>query len=52
MDGFSYLDIFATKGVEYLLVIIFLGMFILFARALFGGSEERKGRRPRKPEAR
>ena len=35
MDEFSYVDIFATKGIEYLLVIVFLVVFILFARALF-----------------
>jgi hypothetical protein len=52
MDGFSYFDIFATKGIEYLVVIVFLGMFILFARALTDGSRKRDEQRGRKPEAR
>jgi glycine cleavage system H protein len=34
MEGFSYVDIFATKGIEYLLVIGFLLLFILFWRFL------------------
>ena len=28
MEGFSYVDLFATKGVEYLLVIAFLLILI------------------------
>ena len=34
MEGFSYVDIFATKGIEYLLVIGFLLLFIVFWRFL------------------
>lgn len=34
MDGFSYVDIFATKHIEYLLVIGFLLLFIPFWRLL------------------
>ena len=34
MDGFSYVDIFSTKGIEYLLVIVFFVAFVLFTRAL------------------
>lgn len=34
MDGFSYVDIFETKGLEYLLVIGFLTSFVLFWRLL------------------
>jgi len=34
MELFSYVDIFATKGIEYLLVIDFLLIFILFWRVL------------------
>jgi len=34
MEGFSYLDIFATKGIEYLLVIGFLLLFTFFWRFL------------------
>jgi glycine cleavage system H protein len=46
MDGFTYSDIFATKGVEYLLVISVLLLFIPFwrmvsrpARAIYQESE-------------
>ena len=38
MDGFSYVDIFATKGIEYLLVIIYLLILVPFIRALFSGT--------------
>ena len=34
MEGFSYVDIFATKGIEYLLIIGFLLLFIVFWRFL------------------
>jgi len=34
MEGFSYVDIFATKHIEYLLVIGFLILFIFFWRFL------------------
>ena len=34
MEGFSYVDIFATKHIEYLLVIGFLLLFIPFWRLL------------------
>jgi len=34
MDGFSYVDIFATKNIEYLLVIGFLLLFTFFWRFL------------------
>jgi glycine cleavage system H protein len=30
MDGFSYIDIFATKGIEYLIIITFLALLIPF----------------------
>ena len=30
MDGFSYFDIFATKGIEYLIIIAFLALLIPF----------------------
>lgn len=32
MDGFSYIDIFATKGVEYIIVLGFLLAFFLFLK--------------------
>ena len=34
MEGFSYVDLFATKGIEYLLVIGFLLVFIYYWRFL------------------
>ena len=34
MEGFSFVDIFATKGIEYLAVLGFLAVFILFLRFL------------------
>jgi len=34
MEGFSYVDIFATKGIEYLLVIGFLLLFVFFWKYL------------------
>jgi glycine cleavage system H protein len=34
MDGFSYSDIFATKGMEYLVIIAFLAMLIPFSLIL------------------
>jgi glycine cleavage system H protein len=47
MEGFTYVDIFATKGIEYLLVIGFLVLFILFwkllaspAKAVFRATEK------------
>ncbi len=36
MEGFAYTDIFATKGFEYLLVILFLLVFVAFWRYLTG----------------
>lgn len=35
MSGFTYEDIFATKGMEYILVLAFLVIFVFFIRALF-----------------
>jgi hypothetical protein len=37
MDGFSFVDIFATKGIEYLVVIAYLALFVFFVRALSSG---------------
>jgi glycine cleavage system H lipoate-binding protein len=34
MESFSYVDIFATKGIEYIIVMAFLGAFIYFSRYL------------------
>jgi len=37
MDGFHYVNIFATKGIEYLFIIGFLILFIFYMRSLLGG---------------
>jgi glycine cleavage system H protein len=34
MEGFSFVDIYATKGIEYLIVIGFLATFVFFCRYL------------------
>ena len=34
MEGFSFIDIYATKGIEYLIVIGFLATFVFFCRYL------------------
>src|SRR5512139_1177437 len=34
MEGFRYVDIFATKGIEYIIVMVFLAGFIYFSRYL------------------
>jgi hypothetical protein len=39
MGAFTYVDIFATKGIEYLLIIDFLLIFILFWRILSAPAE-------------
>jgi len=49
MDGNSFVDIFATKGIEYLLVIGFLVLFVIFMRFLLADGrrsrpvQEKKG---------
>jgi len=40
MGAFTYVDIFATKGIEYLLIIDFLLIFILFWRLLSAPAEK------------
>lgn len=34
MEGIHFVDIYATKGIEYLVVIAFLASFVLFSRGL------------------
>jgi len=36
METFRYVDIFETKGLEYLLLIAFLVLFVLLVRYLTG----------------
>jgi glycine cleavage system H lipoate-binding protein len=35
MEGIRFVDIYATKGIEYLIVIAFLGAVVFFSRYLF-----------------
>lgn len=41
MEHYSYVNIFETKGLEYLLVISFLVLFILLARFLMPSKRKR-----------
>jgi len=34
MEAYSYVNIFETKGLEYLLLVCFLVMFVFFVRYL------------------
>ena len=39
MDEFSYNNIFATKGIEYLIVIVYFILFVFFTRAINSSSK-------------
>ena len=41
METYTFVNIFETKGLEYLLLICFLVLFVLLIGYLRGGSEER-----------
>ena len=41
MEGTRFIDIYATKGIEYLIVISFLAAFVLFCRYMY---QPREGR--------
>ena len=43
MDSFSYVDIFSTKGIEYLMVIGYLVLFVFFWRFLLRPAPEKEG---------
>ena len=50
MENFTYVDLFATKGIEYLLVIGFLVALILFWRFLSSSGRARHpGQQGRSP---
>ena len=34
MDEYSYLDIFATKGLEYMVVLVYFILLVIFTRNL------------------
>jgi hypothetical protein len=40
METYSYVNIFETKGLEYLLLVAFLVLFVVLVRYL--GGDERK----------
>ena len=42
MDSFYYVNIFETKGLEYLLLMIFLVLLILLVRYVSPPSEKKK----------
>ncbi len=42
MDSFTYVNIFETKGLEYLLLLIFLVLFIYLIRYLSPPENKRK----------
>jgi len=42
MEGFRFVDIFATKGIEYIIVMAFLAAFIYFSRYLAYRPPEKK----------
>jgi len=41
MEGIRFIDIYATKGIEYLIVIAFLAAFVLFCRYMYRPRERR-----------
>ena len=41
MESYTYVNIFATKGLEYLLLLCFLVMFVLLIRYLTGPEQKR-----------
>ncbi len=47
MESFRYVDIFATKGIEYIIVMAFLAVFIYFSRYLSHRTPAPAAGRPR-----
>ena len=43
MEGIRFIDIYATKGIEYLIVIGFLAAFVLFCRYMYRPREAAGG---------
>ncbi len=42
MESYSYVNIFETKGLEYLLLLCFLVMFVFLIRYLTGPSKKKR----------
>ncbi|MBC8185331.1 hypothetical protein H8E88_29910 [candidate division KSB1 bacterium] len=40
MESYSYINIFETKGLEYILLICFLLLFIYFVRYIFSSKKK------------
>jgi len=49
MEGFRFVDIFATKGIEYIIVMAFLAAFIYFSRYLAHRPEAEREGKPTAP---
>ena len=45
MDSFIYVNIFETKGLEYLLLLCFWVLFVYLIRYLSTSGDDRKGSR-------
>lgn len=44
VETYSYVNIFETKGLEYLLLLVFLGLFLFLLRYLAGSRNEPRGK--------
>ena len=44
MDSFTYVNIFETKGLEYLLLLSFWALFVYLVRYLSKPANNKKGR--------
>jgi len=44
MPEYSYHDIFATKGIEYMVVLIYFVLFVVFTKAL--SAPKKSGKKP------
>ena len=42
MTEYTYLDIFATKGIEYMVVLVYFVLFVIFTRTLENSSKNGK----------
>lgn len=49
MEFYTYVNIFETKGLEYLLLLSFLALFILLIRYLSGPSKKSRSVTGQKP---
>ena len=42
MESYTYVNIFATKGLEYILLLLFLVMFVFLVRYLSGNGNAKR----------